>query len=96
MINFKAIKSRRAGLGLKQAFVAERVGISQAHYSSIECGRDNPSIPTLEAIARVLGVSVVNFLSDNLDLPPPGRWRLVRGADRARRRRRMWRSCSTI
>lgn len=71
MIDFRAIKSRRAELGLKQAFVAERVGISQAHYSSIERGRDNPSIPTLEAIAQVLGVSAVNFWSDDLNPPIP-------------------------
>ena len=71
MIDFRAIKSRRVDLGLKQVFVADRVGISQAHYSSSECGRDNPSIPTLEAIAQVLGVSIVNFWSDDLNPPLP-------------------------
>ena len=62
MLDYAKIKEARMSLGLRQMFVAERVGVSQAHYCNIENGRENPSLPTLEAIAAVLGKTVGYFL----------------------------------
>lgn len=62
MLDFRKIKTVRMEKGLRQNYVSERVGISQSHYCNIENGRENPSLLTLEAIAIVLGGSVMDFL----------------------------------
>ena len=71
MLDYAKIKEARIALGLKQMFVAERVGVSQAHYCNIENGRENPSLPTLEAIAAVLNKTVGYFLIPDLDPTVP-------------------------
>jgi len=45
----------RAQLGLSQAVLAERAGISRALLSSIERGTANPSIDTIARIGAVFG-----------------------------------------
>jgi transcriptional regulator with XRE-family HTH domain len=49
-------KARRA-LALTQADVAERAEISVEFYARIERGEQTPSVPTLAALMRILGVS---------------------------------------
>ncbi|GHB27441.1 helix-turn-helix domain-containing protein [Salinicola rhizosphaerae] len=47
----------RRYLGLTQAQVAERIGISQSAYAQQEAAR-KPRLPTLEKIATALGLTV--------------------------------------
>ncbi len=67
-----AVARLRAAKGLTQQAVADAVGISQPHLANIESGRDGPSVATLRALARALGVTVDSLLQEG---PPdaPGR-----------------------
>ena len=51
------IKTRRKELKIKQAELAESLGISNNHMSSIENGRQKPSLDTFIGICRCLSVS---------------------------------------
>ncbi|MEG1825211.1 MAG: helix-turn-helix transcriptional regulator [Cloacibacillus sp.] len=62
MLDCKKVRAARLAKGLRQTFVSEKIGVSQAHYCNIENGRENPSLPTLEAITAVLGGSVSDYL----------------------------------
>ncbi len=53
----KAARQARTGLGLSQADVAERCGISAEFYARIERGRTLPAVGTLVKIADALAVS---------------------------------------
>ena len=51
----KTLKKARKSLGLTQAQVAEKIGISSNYYSMIERGkRENPGSKILKEIARIL------------------------------------------
>lgn len=56
--NIKRIRGLR---GLTQAELAERAGLSTIGISNIETGTRNPRPGTLEAIAKVLGVSEIEL-----------------------------------
>ena len=47
---------------LTQAQIAEKVGVEQSFYSQVERGAATPSIKSLLAIARALGVEVIALL----------------------------------
>ena len=51
----QAIMEARAKTGLTQKQLSERTGISQADISRLERGTANPSIKTLQRIAKALG-----------------------------------------
>ena len=51
----QAVASARAAAGLSQKQLAERTGIDQADISKIERGIANPSVATLDRIAKALG-----------------------------------------
>ena len=51
----QAVASARAAAGLSQKQLAERTGMDQADISKIERGIANPSVATLERIAKALG-----------------------------------------
>jgi len=53
------IKERRALLGLTQQDLADYTGLSLRFIKSIEAGKGNPSISTLEKIAETLGLEIV-------------------------------------
>ncbi len=54
----------------RQGEVASSVGMSQAHWSQIECGkRPDPKLSTLRSVATALGVTV-GELVDRKDLQP--------------------------
>lgn len=66
----RVIREARLDLGLNGADVARRAGISPAHYSVIEAAKPDrrgrytsPSVPTLRAIADVLGLSRAELLT---------------------------------
>lgn len=52
----KAIRICRAAFGIRQAELAERLRIGPSHLSLIESGKRQPSLETLDDIARALGV----------------------------------------
>ena len=58
------IRDLRWGARLKQVELARRAGIAQNTLSQIELGNTVPSVPTLEKIARGLGVSADELLRE--------------------------------
>lgn len=61
------IRQVRMSLGLSQARVARMMGWSPPNYARIEKGRTNPSLKSLEAIARAFDVPV-SYLTE--ETPP--------------------------
>lgn len=59
--NIRRIRGER---NLKQAYVAARVGISQAMLCQIERGTKNPSLQIGKAIADVLGCGLDELLAE--------------------------------
>lgn len=61
------MKEKRIHLNLTQVDVSKICGISSRYYSSIENGRNSPSLETLVKIAAALDASVVYLLNDRID-----------------------------
>src|SRR5690606_14489545 len=57
----KRVRAVRAERGLSQAELARRVGTSPAHLNKLEAGGKAPTIVTVEALARALGVGVADL-----------------------------------
>jgi putative transcriptional regulator len=55
----------RAKSKLTQNDVSKRAGISRSGYSNIEIGTRNPSVPTAQKIAKVLGFNWTIFFKVN-------------------------------
>ena len=77
------IRRRRAERGLTLAAVAELTGLNIGYLSQVENDKASPSLETLAALAAAMDVPIAWFLLDS-SAPP----RLVRAADRPRRRGR--------
>lgn len=60
------IKTRRKELHIKQAEFAERLNISNNHMSSIENGRQKPSLDTFIKICNLLNVTPDYLLLGNM------------------------------
>ena len=60
------IKTRRKELHIKQAEFAERLNISNNHLSSIENGRQKPSLDTFIKICNLLNVTPDYLLLGNM------------------------------
>jgi len=64
------LRRLRASAGSTQAVVAERAGVSRAHYAALEAGLSssggpaNPRLGTLVELARALRVSLKDVLAD--------------------------------
>ena len=58
-MNYNIIKERRAVLGLTQQDLADYSGLSVRIIKSIEAGKANPSIVTLNKIADILGLEIM-------------------------------------
>jgi transcriptional regulator with XRE-family HTH domain len=56
-VNGLAIAAIRAALGITQAELAQRSGISRSHMNKIEHGVEQPKFETAVRIAQQLGVS---------------------------------------
>ena len=67
----KRIKEERQRSGLNQAQLAQKAEITPAAVSQIENGLRTPSIPVLQKIAKVLGVSM-DYLSGSTSKPELG------------------------
>lgn len=59
------IKERRVLLGLTQQDLADYTGLSVRFIKSVEAGKGNPSIGSLEKIAQVLGLEIVIRVKEN-------------------------------
>ena len=77
------IRRRRVERGLTLAAVAELTGLNIGYLSQVENDKASPSLETLAALAAAMDVPIAWFLLDS-SVPP----RLVRAADRPRRRGR--------
>ena len=53
-----AIKTQRASLGISQEELAYRAGLHRTYVSDVERGARNPSVETIEKLARALEISV--------------------------------------
>lgn len=58
----KRLKAVRAERGLTQAALAARAGLAVAYVGRLEIGRHDPSLTTLKALAKALGVSVARLV----------------------------------
>ena len=63
------VKAARLELGLSQAQLAEQAGLLQQYVSLVELGKQNVTLVTAQAIAKVVGRNV----SDMLIRPPTRR-----------------------
>ena len=60
-----AVTTARLEAGFTQQQLAEATGIDQADISKIECGTANPSVTTLDRIAKALNKNLfIQFLQD--------------------------------
>jgi transcriptional regulator with XRE-family HTH domain len=62
----RAIAERRKRLGLNQADVARRAGLTTSQISRIESGAAAPKLDSLEALARALDAALVLVPLDRL------------------------------
>jgi len=63
------IKYYRTKLGMTQEELAERAGINRSYLASLERGRRNTTLKTVEALAMALGVSTSELVSSTGVLP---------------------------
>lgn len=60
------IRQRRRELGYKQYTLAQKLGLSSNHLSSIEHGREHPSLETLLHICELLQITPDYLLLGNM------------------------------
>ncbi len=58
------MKEKRLGLKMTQAQVAEKVGITRAHYTKIERGSKNPSLPVWFRLKKLLKLEDEEFQNE--------------------------------
>jgi len=56
-----AIKTTRASLGISQEELAHRAGLHRTYISDLERGARNPSVESIEKIARALQIPVAKL-----------------------------------
>jgi transcriptional regulator with XRE-family HTH domain len=83
------IKNWRKGRGLSQRRLAERTGLHYVHVGRLERGEGNPTLSTLETLAKVLGKRMVDFFTvpAKTKRPTARRLREQKGTPRCERRR---------
>jgi transcriptional regulator with XRE-family HTH domain len=57
----KRIRNLREGKGISQEVLAEKSGLHRTYIGGVERGLRNPSLKSLQRIARGLGVGVVDL-----------------------------------
>lgn len=62
------IKEVREEKGIKQTWLAEKIGKSFSQTNAYVCNRRQPSIELLYEIASLLGVEAKDLLVDNIEL----------------------------
>jgi transcriptional regulator with XRE-family HTH domain len=63
----------REAAGLSQYEVAKRAGVTRQTLSRLEMGESVPSWPTVQALAKALGVSCEAFQTDTEAATPPAK-----------------------
>jgi transcriptional regulator with XRE-family HTH domain len=58
----KRLRALRAERGLSQMALAERAGIGRSYLARLELGQQDPTLATLEKLARALGVKVSRLI----------------------------------
>lgn len=58
------IRNIRKAKNLSQQEVAEKIGIDRAQYSRVETGKSEPTITSLEKIAKALEVDIIDFFKN--------------------------------
>lgn len=58
------LKVFRIRQGLTQKQMAEKLGISESHYSGIEQGVQNPSYTVIESFTKVFGAENVKVMTE--------------------------------
>ena len=62
MLNFEVINSNKREMGMTNAQLAEKTGVTLSTLDKITSGANqNPKLSTLQAIARVLGCTLDDF-----------------------------------
>jgi transcriptional regulator with XRE-family HTH domain len=56
------LKALRARRGMTQEQLAAKSGVGRSHLARLETGRQDPTLSTLERLARALGVKVGRLL----------------------------------
>jgi transcriptional regulator with XRE-family HTH domain len=60
----KKVAALRRAAGISQEDFADRCGVVRSYMSRIECGRANPSMAVIEALAHALKVPVKKLFDD--------------------------------
>lgn len=60
----KVLRQHRTRAGLSQEELAHRAGLSMRYVSLLEGRKHQPSLGTLDALARSLGVSLTDFIAE--------------------------------
>ncbi len=84
-VNFgEMVRRRRKALGLTLEKLAERANLSPNYVGTVESGRRDPSLSTIQQIAKALGAAPAELLGGVRDLGPVGveAGRLVEGLPR--------------
>jgi len=74
----RAVKAERSQAGLTLAELSERSGVSVPMISKIERGQVSASLSTLNALARAVGVPIINFFAETVEI---GEVSLVRAGE---------------
>ena len=56
------LKALRERLGLTQEQLSEKSGVGRSHLARLETGKQDPTLSTLEKLAKALGVKVGRLL----------------------------------
>ena len=63
----KNIKYHRIELGLTQEELAHKSGVYRSHLAGIETGNLNPSVKTVEKLAKALNVTVADLFREKTE-----------------------------
>ncbi len=66
MMSRRSLRTRRLELGLTQAQVAARAGVSRQLVAAVEAGRNAPAVDAALGLARVLGTTVEALFADDV------------------------------
>ena len=59
----KRLKQLRTEKAMSQAALAKRAGLTREYVNKLEAGRQDPSLTTISALAKALGVPVTALLA---------------------------------
>ena len=59
-----SVRKLRSGLGISQEVLAERADLHRTYIAGIEGGARNPTLLTIKKLAKGLGVSAADLLSE--------------------------------